>query len=821
MNKIGLRIGIVLFFAMIIIWQSPVPLSFKPNFKLGRGPGNPGWEKQWIEMKMDEEGKIPYNKIRELFKITQQKRIEKAGSNLTNLQELGPSNVGGRTRAFLIDKNNHNRLFAGGVSGGLWISTNAGTSWNPVDDDATNLSITYITQNPFTPHIIYFSTGECAGNSAGIPGDGVYKSSDNGVTFQKLPATDLPAFDYTWRIMCSFTDTHTVYVATRDAGLYRSTDGGTSFENILPSVEVTDLEVFRDGSVIAAVSGQGLFRSADGTPGSFASINNGLPTTGFYRVEMAYCDSVPSVMYVTYENTTGDNITGLYKTTDGGNNWVATGNPSTFNIGFYFPWYCLTLAVKPSDPNYLVIGSVTVGYSSNGGSSWTTHQNSHADYHIIVFNPANHAQFYIGNDGGVYKYYDTQFIAYVNLNNGYNVTQFYTGAYFPEGLKCWGGTQDNGTQSGSNASSTFAHIFGGDGGFTSINQQSPNVGYVSWQEGHILKTYNTGTASPFFDYVMGEMDADNDFNIDDNVWFINPFELNRQDGDQIFFVTRNRLWRSIDGANFWEKCTKPITDLYAIGISNEASPTVYVGGKNKLRRLNNAMYSQPGDEINISSSIPSTLSQSFMSNITVSPNDPSTFYVSFSSYISQPRVWKVTDALSSSPQWQSIHGDMPEGLPVNWIEVSPYDENIMAAATDFGLYTSINGGVNWTLETGIPSVAVHQIRLRHSDNTLFIYTHGRGIWVANLPMTGFDLPNENNSPIRIFPTVSQHTPIQVIIPDNTTYQLLITDMAGRTILSNSISQSLSINPSIYAPGVYIVYFIQNGRRIHARKIILK
>lgn len=821
MKKLVFILGIVFILAGTAIWFTPTS-PFKPNLKKDRGPGNPGWYRQWTEMKMDETGKIPYDRIRALFQLTKMKRLEKAGSNLTNLQELGPSNVGGRTRAFLVDKNNYNRLFAGGVSGGLWVSSNGGALWTPVDDQASNLSISFITQNPFTPQVIYFSTGECAGNSAGIPGDGVYKSMDNGVTFMKLPSSDTPEFDYTWRIACSLTDTHTVFVATRDAGLFRSTNAGNSFENVLPNVEVTDLEVFRDGSVIAAVSGQGLFRSNDGSFGTFTSINNGLPTSGFYRVEMAYCDSVPDVMYVTYESPDGDDILGLYKTTDGGVSWTATSNPSNFNIGFYFPWYCLTLAVKPSDPNFLVIAGVSIGYSTNGGTGWIEHQNSHGDYHIVVFNPANQNQFYVGNDGGLYKYYDTHFIAYVNLNNHYNVTQFYTGTFFPQDLRCWGGTQDNGTQSGSDVSMAFNHIFGGDGAFTAINQQSPYIGYASWQNGHILRTNDATNPSPYFDYVMGEMDADYDYEIDDDTWFINPFELNRQDGDQIFFVTRKQLWRSVNGANIWEKCTNPITDLYAIGISNEEYPTVYVGGKNKLRRLDDAYDAQPGDEVNLSSSIPGNLAQSFMSNITVSANDPGTFYVSFNSYINQPRVWKVTNGLTSSPQWQSIHGDLPVGLPVNWIEVSPYNEDIMAAATDFGLYTSVNGGVNWVLETGLPNVAIHQIRLRYSDNTLFIFTHGRGIWSANLPMTGFDVADESTKhPIRIYPTLTDNTPIQVEIAENTSYEFVITDMSGRTLYISEIHQSLMIDPTLYKSGVYIVYFIYKGRRVYAQKIIIQ
>lgn len=793
-----------------------------PNLKQNRGPGNPGWREQWIEMKKDENGNIPHEKIQWLRQQVAMQRMQKSGvSNLTNIQELGPNNVGGRTRAFLVDKTDPNRLFAGGISGGLWVSTNGGNHWNPVNDDATNFSITSITQNPFTPNVIYYSTGECAGNSAGIAGDGIYKSTDGGITFEKLPSTNSSDFNYTWRIACSLTDTNTLFVATCNNGLYRSTDAGLSFHKVINGGEITDLEVLADGSVIAARSSQGLFRSPDGSPGSFTPINNGLPTSGFKRVEMAYCDSVPNIMYVVHEQSSGDDILGMYKTIDGGNYWFEITNPSTSGISFAYPWYCLSIGVRPDNPNYVLIGSVTCGYSMDGGNSWNDHHDSHADYHIFYFNPANLNECYVGNDGGLYKYFPQTNIAYVNLNNNYNVTQFYTGTYFPTGTQCWGGTQDNGTQSGSTSSPAFNHIFGGDGAFTAIHQQSPIIGYISWQNGHILKCYDATNPLPYFDYILGEMDADNDYNIDDDTWFINPFEINKQDGDQLFFVTKERLWRSINGGNIWEECTQPINQLYAIGISNELFPTVYVGGRGKLYRLDDAYNSLPADEVNLSASIPSSITLSFMSNIIVSANNPSTIYVSLSSYVNQPRVWKVTNA-KTTPVWTSIHGDLPSGLPVNWIEVSPYNENIMAAATDFGLYTTIDGGNQWILEEDIPMVPIHQLRLRHSDNTLFIFTHGRGVWKANLPLIGLNSSQPTTSlPIRIYPTITHHQPIQIILPYYDTYTMYIHDLNGRLLYSQNIHQSIAISPEMYKPGIYFISLMRKGQHIKRQKIIIQ
>lgn len=830
------RLWISVFFAIIIIvaclllWKHEgKSYTNNDNIPKGDGPQHPGWFSQYMEMKANGDGVIPFDKIRQMRQQLFSHQGTRTG-NLLHVAELGPSNVGGRTRALVIDIANRDHLLAGCVSGGLWRSTNRGQSWQPIDDYLPTLSITSLTQNPFLPNQFYYSTGEVRGNSAGIPGDGVFKSENSGQSFAQLPATLNDTFNNTWRIAHSLVDTHTLFVATLQRGLMRSTDGGSSFHQVFTagSGEVSDVEVFKDSSVMVGVRANGIYWSPNGEPGTFVKRDSGLPSSLFRRIELAYCDSLPNFIYAALEDNFSENLEGMYRSTDGGISWTPTTNPiQTFN--YSFPWYCLMLAVKPNDPNFVVTGGAQFGYTQNGGFTWELADYSHADYHIAVFDPWDKNDFYVGNDGGVYKY-RTNSIAFTNqdLNNGYNVTQFYAGTFFPNGIGCFGGTQDNGTQATQSANPVFNHINGGDGAFTQINQQDPNVSYVSYQNGKIRRADNSQSAFPNYFGVTYELDNDNDGNIDDGAWFINPFEMNRNDGEQLYFPTRTRLWRTKVGALFWEPITKTLTGEgrpYAVGISNNLYPTVYLGGSEGMfYRIDSAHWAKPGDEKNLSGSLPAALDAHFIANITVHPQFDSVVYISFSGYSDEPRLYKVANAKSDTPQWIPINGNLPIGLPVNWVEVSPLSDSVMVAATDLGLYSTVDGGVNWVLEPGIPKVSIHNIRLRYSDGKLFVFSHGRGIWTANLPgnfNTGIKsaLPE---SAFEVYPNPTQDF-LNIKLGESFKDMVLTVELFGvdgRMMLVSDFSGSKRLDLGGLPKGIYFVRLSENKKLVGVKKIIL-
>ncbi|MBW8051361.1 MAG: T9SS type A sorting domain-containing protein [Cytophagales bacterium] len=762
MTKFQNYIAAIIIFSILLLLQAddPTYLGHSPLGYLGgqakqeKGyPNNPGWFKQNLLMKKDSTGKIPRWMLQVIWQQQKQRlQMQPVGKNIGNLlntQELGPQNIGGRTRALLIDVTDHSHFIAGGVSGGLWESYDKGITWQPVNDLAPTLSVTYITQDPFNPANIYYSTGEPRGNSAGIPGDGVFKSIDTGKTFIQLPATNSSAFNYIWSVKVSPTDSNTLYVGTANNGLYKSADGGNTFINVfsISGADVSDIETLPNGFVIIGVKELGIYRSSTGNSGTFIKVTSGLPANGFRRIELAYCQGFPNVLYAQFEDSTESSywtaLKGIWKSTDTGSTWTQITNPETaLGASYAFPWYCFTLGVKPDDPDAVISGSVALVYSLNGGISWNYTQSSHVDNHIVVFDRDNPNMLYIGNDGGIYSYdISTINLSVIDLNNGYDVTQYYAGAHFPTGTDCFGGTQDNGTHASRSGNSLFDIIYWGDGAFTQINQQNPNISFVSWQYGHISRADNSLNTYPSFNDVLNDLDANFDGDVDDGAWFINPFEINRNDGDQLYFVTKKRIWRTTNGALTWMPLTNIIADTitgtkpYAIGISNDLDPTVYIGGQNMLfYRVNNALTAFPGDEVDLSSSIPPNLSGSFISNITVHPGNDSVIYAALSNYSTEPRIYRVINANSGSPAWIDISGDLPAYLPVNWIEAHPQSpDSFLIAATDFGLYTTVNAGTNWNHETSLPNAAIHQIRLRYTDRKLFIFTHGRGVWLADLP----------------------------------------------------------------------------------------
>lgn len=729
-EKVGigfaLLMGLVLLLPQLVIKGG----HSKPERPKGE-PMHPGWLSQWREMRGLTGGIDDVEKMRLARQSAMEVRSMKSGGILGDLSELGPGNVGGRTRAFCIDVRDSSRYLAAGISGGIWESNSSGFSWNPVQDDAANLSVTGLAQDPFNPNHWVYCSGEPAGNSAGIPGAGIFESWDDAQTFQLISGSGVSSFLYAWRILFSPVDSGTFYVATATGGLWRTQNQGQQFEQVFGNSNVTDLHALPSGTVVIGVHGQGVYRSYTGASGSFVLSSAGLPPN-FRRIEMAVAPSDSSTWYAILENSNGDDVVGVYRTTDAGGSWTLRGNPSGFGIRFYFPWYCLALEVDPLNAARILVGSVTSGFSTDGGTTWDELPDSHADYHGFTFLPGQNNVFVAYNDGGLYRYtfqqVNTAFVQ--SLNEGYRITQFYAGTYWPTGQTYIGGTQDNGTHQGQQVFGGTKKLFGGDGGFAFKHQQINNVGYVSWQNGHLLRSDNIHEQFPDFDYILNGLDSDFDDNVDENTWFISPFEGNPLDGDQLYFVTRFRAWMSISRGSLWFPITAPVANLYAIGVTNEVYPSIYFGGTGKFYRVLDAYGSVAGDEDNLSGTIPSSMAGKFMSCIKASPVDTHTLFIGFSSYSTGPMMWKVTQA-NASPVWTDITGDFPLGLPVNSIEVSPWSEQILFAATDYGLYYTTDGGQHWLAENQIPMVSIHQLRMR-SDGRLFVFSHGRGIFSGTL-----------------------------------------------------------------------------------------
>ncbi len=382
-----------------------------------------------------------------------------------NWFEAGPFDVGGRTRALAIDRQNNNRLVAGGVSGGLWESVDRGATWRAIEPAAENLSVTYIEQDPRPgeSNIWYYASGEFVGNSASDPardapyfGGGLYKSTDGGNTWYILPAGhagdeitfDSP-FDFVNRIAINPV-TGSLFIAANAAGIYRSGNEGESFGTVPAGHQFpgpvlggindhywSDIAINDEGVALAALSSTGSNSQTDYSPGIYRSTDDGLNWTDITpnsfprnhgRSIVAFAPSNQEVAYIftTTLNTVNDQEdVKLYRfnvasgnATDLSNNLTQLSEAGNIDTQ---GGYNMALAVKPDDQNFVLLGATNIYRSRNGFSSglvdrldyWIggydavdddfgNYENHHPDQHLFIFDPEDPNRVWNANDGGVY-----------------------------------------------------------------------------------------------------------------------------------------------------------------------------------------------------------------------------------------------------------------------------------------------------------------------------------------------------------------------------------------------------------------------------------
>lgn len=734
----------------------------------------PGYYEQWLYMKTAGTNILP-DVSKYDWNLTNNKRS--TSNALLNVSEIGPINVGGRVRAVLVDKKNSNRIICGGVSGGIFISENSGTTWNNINDHELTPSVTGIDQNPFTPEIIYYCTGEGSGNSADLVGKGVFKSTDGGLTFTQLSSTNNSNFNFCWSIKCSLKDSNTLFVATENAGLWRSKDNGTTFARVYnTSAEINDLEVFPDGSVMIAPKGNGVFYSSNGDLGTYSKVSSVI-SSNTARSEIAYCKNFPKVVYVAVsgpDNSYNGVLNNFYKSSDGGKTFTTKTNP-TDKINFGFTWYTMNMNVKNNDSNAIFLSSVTSGYSYNGGSTWSTAEEQHADHHSSY--NINNDKIVVGSDGGLCIYNWNNFNTYTSLNNGLNITQFYAGDASPIENKVMGGTQDNGTQQSTNSNKTFSRIQGSDGGYCFYHSDDASIRYVSTQNRNILRQSSSGN----------KRISDNLSN-PGQAWFIHPFHVNPNNGDYVIVPSDRTVFFSKDmGESFNTIGTIVTGRLYASTSSNHANPSVVTGGSNSLIIID-SITTNP-KVYNLQPKVPQIIRSSFISGISMVYGKRDEFYIALNNISDSTRIFKVENAFSNTPTFRRIGGNLPKGLPVNYIECDPMNPNtVLFAGTDFGLYVSEDGGINWVKDNRVPSTTITYIKVHKNQKDIYFYTHGRGIFkgmINNSAISSIKTVEEKSS-FKLYPVPSKNE-LNLSLNKNfkqASYKLV--NMTGQVILNNEV-----------------------------------
>jgi len=607
-------------------------------------------------LKANADGEIPVEAVLKAREQVQSRKGARSSAANTTLlwTEMGPDNVGGRTRAILIDKDNSNLIYAGGVSGGLWKSTNAGLTWKivPGTDQLEFSGVVSICQT--INGDIYFGTGEGAtsnmsgasnGASAFI-GGGIYKSTD-GVTFSQLESTapnNLISTNFDFASVTEMaahkTEPNTLYAATR-RGIKVSTDGGQSWQAGLASAaEFFDVEVANDGSVFASTS-SGIFYSENGTAGSFSQLASVGATFGggSGRIEIALSPSDVNYVYAVFSNQGGlGRYKGIYRSTDKGETWdlILPGwsgtTAPTYNIFNQQANYAMAIAVDPQNKDRIIVGGLDLwefeyGVGIEPISYWAVSDAVsfyvHADHHEILFDESNPGRIYFGHDGGVSRS-DDNGVNFITQNRGYGVTQFYTVDYSKDG-KVIGGTQDNGTQYinffNNISEKNAVKVAGGDGGYTQISYINPDIIFSESQNGSARRSADGGLTNGTIENFLGDTlaglaeTADDEGNNGLFASFINPMHLWEEvdaDGNPIdtsmFFAATTEITQT--GSDYCVYMTKQaldfsITPRWFQVTPKYASPieriSVTPDGNHMFFSLNNNLYRTDNLNLNVDS----------------------------------------------------------------------------------------------------------------------------------------------------------------------------------------------------------------------------
>jgi hypothetical protein len=711
-------------------------------------------------------------------------------SNARDFASYGPFNIGGRTRALGIDLSNESNLLAGGVSGGMWRSTNAGESWSRTTSPGLVQSITTLVQderNGKTQNW-YFGTGEFFGNSASASGafylgDGLYRSTDNGQSWNVIPGTtignnvNLGRYGLVNRLAIDISNTNQTEIYVASLGqIIRTVDDFATTEDVLGVGEVdganqnfTDVAVSPTGVVVASISNnsrtsagspEGIFISNDGVSWSKLTPPSSFPTV-FSRVVLSFDKTDENFVYALgttflfkYDrsaDTWTDFTDGLDVSDDSGEGFNAQGG------------YNVVVESHPTDPNTVFVGGTNLTRSSNGftsketnkniggyledgdSESFPTYLNHHPDLHVVTFPKSTPNSIFTGSDGGVHFSSDNLAntgnapVTWTSLNNGYVTSQFFAIDY-PRNERgnpaIIGGMQDNGTwvTFSDDPIDDWVQAFGGDGSFAGITYNSL---YVSSQEGQMFRYESDGSTFQ----QAGVISPSNDR---DEFLFNNPFIYDRVNQDKLFVGAKGKIYFTDDirenpGDGEWQQLAPvAISGIFVTALASSVQPegVLYFGARSgvihKVADTRNF-----NDVTNVSGT---NFPSGTISSIAVDPRDADRVFVTFSNY-GVVSIWLSENGGGS---WASIAGNLEEntdgsgtGPSVRSIEILPNGAGeLVFVGTSTGLYMASSLAGNQTVwvkqaEDIIGSAVVNMIKVRPIDGEVVVATHGNGVFVAS------------------------------------------------------------------------------------------
>ncbi|MEO1128196.1 MAG: glycosyl hydrolase [Planctomycetota bacterium] len=686
---------------------------------------------------------------------------------------VGPALSSGRIGDIAVDPNNHAHWFVAVSSGNVWKTVNNGITFTPVFDNEGSYSIGCLAMDPNNPQVVWVGSGENNSQRSVSWGDGVYKTTDGGASWTNV---GLPDSEHIGMIAIDPRDSDVVYVAAQgplwnsggDRGLYKTTDGGETWERILHISDDTGINEIhldpRNPDVMYASSYQrrrhvwtlinggpesGIHKSTDGGA-TWREITSGLPSSDKGRIGMDIAPANPDVIYAIVEAAEDG---GVYRSTDRGETWTKRSSYMSSS-----PQYYNELVCDPHDVDRVYSLDTFFHVTEDGGKSFkrVPIDYKHVDDHALWINPNDPNHMILGCDGGIYDTYDRG--ANWRFMPNLPVTQFYR-VSVDQSLPfyyVYGGTQDNNTLGAPHRTRNPAGItnedwfitVGGDGYETQVDPTDPNIVYSLWQYGGLVR--HDRRSGEITDIKPREKPGEEPY-----VWnWDSPLLLSPHNPKRLYFAG-NRLFRSNDGGNSWETISPDLTrgldrnqlevmgviqkpdavskhrstSIYGNAVSLSESPVIegllYVGTDDGLVHVSG----DDGGSWRRIDTFPGVPEMTYVSWLLASNHDANVVYAGFDNHKNGDFTPYALRSSDRGRTWESIAGDLPEDNVVYAIQEDHVNPDLLFAGTEYGAYFSLNRGETWMKFSGLPTIAVRDIDVQRRENDLALATFGRGIYV--------------------------------------------------------------------------------------------
>jgi hypothetical protein len=642
----------------------------------------------------------------------------------------------GRVNCVAFHPTDINIFYVGTPGGGIWKTTNGGSSWTPLSDFISQTGVTAIVIHPTNPNTIYIGTGDGYGN-LDVKGIGVLKSTDGGATWQNTGLSWTTSQTTVVSSMVMSPTNTSVLVATTNDGIYRTMDAGASWTRVRTGRHQDVKFKPGDGNTAYATvnstttTSANILKSSDG--GATWTLVTAL--SGLNRINIAVTPSNPNAVAAIASRSTGSTFGGLYYSSNSGTSfelrssspnilgYAANGN-DTSGQG----WYDLCIAISPTDANNILIGGINTWGSTNGGVNWTlkTHWSGasgvptvHADKHYLAFSPVNSSMVIQCNDGGIYKSTNSG-TAWQDITNGLAITMYYriSTAQTNDNVMM-GGTQDNGGRKRT-SSGTWSMATGGDGMDVAVDPTNANIMYSSYPGGNVYRSTDQ--------FVNNDVTISNNIAASERSGWLSPYTLDPNNSSVIYLGYKN-VFKTTNRGDSWTKIStniSPDDNLSEIAVSKSSPGTLYVtNGK--------ALFKTTNDGGSWTTVTPSGLGGNRITYIAISPTNANTVWVTVGGYSAGVKVFK---SINGGSAWTNISGTLPN-VPMNCIVYEDGTNDALYIGGDIGVYYRDASMSDWAyFNNGLPNCEIISLDIQYASKKLRAGSWGRGVW-----QTGLYTPN--------------------------------------------------------------------------------